>query len=123
MKNRTVAIIGIGSYILSVIVSATDLEGNFIAPFFLIAISGIASLIFIVMATVRLWKETPFLSVILASSAIILFVLKAISKEGSIILLFNITKIINFITYIWAIIKLFKMNDLQIANQQDLAKK
>lgn len=109
MKNKTIVIIGIGSYILSILVSATDLEGNFIAPFFLIAISGIASLIFIVMATVRLWKEAPFLSIILASSAIILFVLTAISKEGSIVLLFNITKIINFIAYIWAIIKLFKM--------------
>ena len=45
MKNKTIAIIGIGSYILSVITSAEDLEGNFVSPITLIIISGIIGLI------------------------------------------------------------------------------
>ena len=113
MKNKTIVIIGIASYILSVITSATDLNGNFVSPNILIAISGIATIIFIVMATIRLWKEARYISVILASSAIILFVLTVIQevamlKGSSIIVLLNAAKVIYFIAFVWTIVKLFK---------------
>ena len=65
MKNKTVAIFGIGTYILSVITSATDLEGNIKFPIALIAISGIATAIFIIMALVRLWKDAKGVSITL----------------------------------------------------------
>mgnify|MGYP001595036036 CR=1 FL=1 len=71
MKSRTIAIIGIVSYILLVITSATDLEGNFLLPIALIAISGIITIIFVVMATIRLWKEAKHVSLILVLSAIV----------------------------------------------------
>ena len=78
MKNKTLAIFGIGTYILSVITSAEDLEGNFVSPIVLIAISGIIKILFTVMATVCLWKQARHGSIIFASSAIILFILEVI---------------------------------------------
>jgi hypothetical protein len=113
MKNKTIAILGIGSCILSVITSATDLEGNFRFPIALIAISGILSIIFTVAATVRLWKGARYVSIILASSIIILFVLGVVQGIASpaygspIIILSNITIVIHFVAFIWAIIKLW----------------
>lgn len=115
MKNKTIAIIGIGSYISSVITSATDLEGNFVYPIALIAISQIVKVIFTILATVRLWKTARYVSIILASSAIILFVLSVIQevtlpKYGSpIIILLNVTKIIHFVAFFYAIILLWTM--------------
>ena len=123
MKNKTLAIFGIGAYILSVLSSATDLEGNFIAPVVLIVISGIAIIVFIIMATVRLWKEAKSLSIILVSSAIILFILTVIqvfilfSYGSPIIVLMNIIKVINFIAFVWAVIKLFKMKRIETVKE------
>jgi hypothetical protein len=114
MKNKTVAIFGIGTYILSVITSATDLEGNFRLPIALIAISGIATAIFIIMALVRLWKDAKGVSITLAFSEVILIILYIIQCIGTpsygspVIILLNITKVINFIAFVWVIIKLFK---------------
>lgn len=115
MKNKAIAIIGIGSYISSVITSATDLEGNFVYPIALIAISQILKIIFTILATVRLWKTARYVSIILASSAIILFVLSVIQEVtlpqyGSpIIILLNVTKIIHFLAFFYAIILLWTM--------------
>jgi hypothetical protein len=113
MKNKTIAIIGIGSYILSVLASATDADGNFVSPVFLIVISAIVTTVFTVMATVRLWKGARYVSIILVSSAIILFVLSVIQevtlpKYGSpIIILLNVTKIIHLLAFFYAIILLW----------------
>jgi hypothetical protein len=115
MKNKIIAILGIGSYILSVITSAEDLEGNFVSPIVLIAISGILTIIFTVAATVRLWKGARYVSIILASSAVILFILSVVQGIASpsygspIIILLNITKVINFIAFIWAVLRLWTM--------------
>ena len=122
MKNKSLAIFGIGSYVLSVIASASDLEGNPSAPIVVIALSGIAKIVFILMAMIRLWKETKYLSILLVSSAIILFALTAIQEfvapEGNlVILLLNITKVINLIAYVYAIIKLFTLKDLKTTNK------
>jgi len=114
MTNKTLAIFGIGTYILSVLSSAENLEGNSVAPIALIAISGIATIVFIVLATIRLWKEAKNVSIILVSSAVLLFIFTVIqmltspSYGSPIIILLNIVKVIYFIIFIWAIIKLFK---------------
>jgi len=124
MKNKTIAIIGIGSYISSVITSATDLEGNFVYPIALIAISQIVKIIFTILATVRLWKTARYVSIILASSVIVLFVLSVIQEVtlpqyGSpIIVLLNVTKIIHLLAFFYAIILLWTM-----AKYEGLAKK
>ena len=124
MKNKTLAIFGIGTYILGVITSATDIEGNFRFQIVLIAISGIATIVFIIMAVIRLWKGSKYVSIMLASSTIILFVLTIIQEitlpqYGSpIIILLNITKVINFLTTIYVICLFWAM-----AKHEGLAKK
>jgi len=115
MKNKTIAIIGIGSYILSIITSAEDLEGNFVSPIVLIALSGVLAIIFTVAATVRLWKRARYVSIVLVSSSIILFVLSLVQevtllKYGSpIIILSNATKVIHLLVLFYAIILLWTM--------------
>src|SRR3989338_2271349 len=105
MKNKTLAIFGIGAYILSVLSSAQDLQGSSAAPNALIVISGIATIVFIVTATIRLWKEARTLSIILLSSAIVLFVLSvtqiivSTSYGSPLIILLNIARVGYFITY------------------------
>lgn len=114
MKKRTLAIFGIGTYILSVLSSATDLEGNPVVPIALIIISGMATAVFIIMAIIRLWKEARGVSITLAFSAVILFILSVIqgvissSYGNPIIILLNIVKVIYFIVFVWVIVKLFK---------------
>ncbi len=127
MKNKTIAIIGIVSYILSVITSATGIEGNFASPIVLITISGILTIIFIVAATIYLWKRARYVSIILASSTIILFALTviqevALPKYGSpIIILLNVTKIIHFLIFFYAIALLCLF--WAMAKHEGLAKK
>jgi len=115
MKNKTLAIFGILAYILSVLSSAENLEGNYVAPGILIIISGIATVVFFVMAVIRLSKEARNLSIIFFSSAIILFILMIFqvfispSYGSLIIVLTNIVKVIYFVAFIWVVIKLFKL--------------
>jgi hypothetical protein len=109
MKNKTIAIYGIGTYIFSVIASATDTEGNPAYPVAIILLSGIASFLFFIMAIIRLWKQAKNISIIYASSAIILFILSVIqeiispSYGSPLIILCNIAKVIHFIAFVWAI--------------------
>jgi len=129
MKNKTLAILGIGTYILSVFSSATDLEGNSVVPTALVAISGVATAVFIIMAIVRLYKEAKGVAITLVSSAIILFILSVIqgvispSYGSPIIILLNITKVVNLIAFVWSIVKLFKINGGQTINPQEMAEK
>jgi len=118
MKNKTLAIFGIGTYILSVLASAENLEGVSIAPVVLVAVSGIATLTFIVLVTIHLWKEARALAILLPSSAFILFVFTIIqtisepSYGSPIIISLNLVKIINFVVFILVIIKLFRMGKI-----------
>ena len=115
MKNKALAIFGIGTYILSVLSSAENLEGTSIAPTLLIAISGIATLAFIILATIRLWKEAKGLAITYIVSGFILFgftaiqVLTSASYGSPIIILMNLAKVVNFVSFILIVIKLFKM--------------
>jgi len=117
MRNKTLAIFGIGTYILSVLTSASDLEGNPLMPFALIVISGIAALLFDTMAIVRLWKSARNVSITFASSIIILFIFGVIQEATSpaygspIIIMVNVLTVINFVVFVWAIIRLFKMKE------------
>ncbi|MCX6262893.1 MAG: hypothetical protein NTY95_18995 [Bacteroidia bacterium] len=115
MKNKTIATVGIISYILSVITSAQDLKGNFTSPVVLIMMSGIITIIFIVMATIHLWRgRAKDISIMLVSSAILLFVLTIVQEVTSpeygsvIIILLNVARVIYFIISVWVIIILYK---------------
>jgi len=115
MKNKTIATIGIISCVLSIITSVQDLEENFISPVILTAISGIITIAFVIMATVHLWRgKAKDISIILASSAILLFVLTIVQEVTSpaygsvIIILLNVARVIYFFISVWVIIILYK---------------
>lgn len=114
MKNKTIAIFGIGTYILSVLASAEDLEGNSTAPIALILISAIATSFFIIMAVIRLWKTQKIVSILLIASTGIMFIssifqIIALPLYGSpLIILINATKVIYLVAFIWSIINLFR---------------
>jgi len=115
--NKIIAIYGIGTYIFSIITSASDIEGNPVFPGAIILISGIAGFLFFIMATIRLWKSARIVSIIYTLSVIILVILSVIqeitlpSYESPIIILCNIAEIIHFFAFVWAIIRLFKMEE------------
>lgn len=115
LNSKIIAIIGIISYILGVITSVSDDKGNFVLPIVLIVISWAISMIFVVMATIRLWKIQRPSSIIFVSSTIIFYALTALQEiaipkyESFIIILLNITKVINFLIYIYAIWLLLEM--------------
>lgn len=69
MKSKTLAILGIGAWILSVASSVEDLVGNYAAPMALIVISAITTLAFTIMAVVRLWKTQKITAVFFLASS------------------------------------------------------
>lgn len=107
MKSKTLVILGIGAYILSVLSSAEDLAGNYTAPTALIAVSAIAMLAFTIMAVVRLWKTQKVTAILFLASSLITLVY--ISAP---------VKIINFLLFIWVVSLIWAMG-----KHKDLAKK
>ena len=107
MKNRILAIFGIVAYILSVLSTAEDLEGNPTAPIALILTSLIVTVIFYVMASIRLWHIRKIPPLLLISSAIIIAVLSMLNRI--IPLLLNLFRITNVVALIWTIILLWSM--------------
>ena len=114
MKNRTLAIFGIGSYLLSVLTSAENLRGNPTAPTALIVIASIASPVFYCLATVRLWKIKKVVSILLPASSIIFFIFSVafavnLPPNGSLlVILMNVAKTISFGVFIWAVVILWR---------------
>ena len=92
MKNKTLVILGIGAYILSVLSSAEDLAGNYTAPTALILVAAIAMLAFATLAIIRLWKPHKVTAVLFLLSSLIFLVYVSVP-----------TKIINLILFIWVI--------------------
>ncbi|EKE00333.1 MAG: hypothetical protein ACD_22C00047G0019 [uncultured bacterium] len=120
IKNRALAILGIVAYILTVLSSATDLEGNSTASPVLLVISGIVTAIFIIMATVRLWNIAKGSSIVLISTAVLSLILEAMqaaaypSYGSLVIVLTNIFRVAYFVARIWAIIILFKIKETRV---------
>ena len=98
MKNRTLAIFGIVTWLFSIISSAEDLAGNYTAPAALIALSAIATLIFMIMAVIRLWKPQKVTAVLFLALSLV-----------SLVYVSAPIKIINFILFIWVISLLWAM--------------
>lgn len=131
MKNKTLktlAIFGIGAYVLSVLSSATNLEGNFVASDALIFISGVAMIVFVIMATIRLWKEgSKSLSIIFASlvgtrfiTDIVIFQEIVVLADGSpITIITNIITVVYVVAFIFVIVRLFKMKEGVVINKVD----
>lgn len=109
MRGKTIAVIGVLSWLLGIVASATDNNGNFVAPIFLIAISGIVDFLFTVLAVICLWKTERFVSVALIFSTVALSILSVfqeiiLPKYGSpLILVTNIVKVADFIIFVYAV--------------------
>jgi hypothetical protein len=101
MKNKTLAIFGAITWILSVLSSAEDLNGNYKAPVALIIVSAIATLIFMLMAVIRLWKPQKITAIIFLASSLI-----------SLVYFSAPIKIINFILFIWVVCLLWAMGKI-----------
>lgn len=122
MRGKTIAIVGVLSWVLGVLASTTDDGGNFVAPIFIIGLSGIMDFVFIILAVVRLWKTERFLSIALIFSTIALSILSAIQevtlpKYGSpIILLTNIVKVVDFIIFAYTVCLLWAKSKYEEAS-------
>lgn len=117
MSNRNLAIFGIVAYFFSFLTT-----GYLIIPLTFFSISGIVMLIFIIMAINRIWKFdriTPTLLAILTSILIILELMfyNFSSLEGdSLMVLFNMTRLIDTLVYAYAISLLWVIGKHQNAD-------
>ena len=64
MTNRTLSIIGIGSYLLSVYATTTNAEGKPGVSNFIIVSSSILNILFSIIATIRLMKINKIVAVL-----------------------------------------------------------
>jgi hypothetical protein len=113
MKNKHIAILGIVAYVLSVLASATNLDGDSTAPILLVVVSGVVLAIFVILTVVRLWGAKKKLTLAFLVSAIIVSMVPILGAEllqdGSVsVLIFNFFKILYLVTYVWVVISLFK---------------
>src|SRR5262249_34507995 len=113
MRNKTLALFGIGTYILSVLTSATDSAGNSKVPLSLVAVSALATVVFYFIAAKRTWdiqKSEPLLLIISATLGI---VLSAIQGQGIAPIYINLTKIANVLAFFWVVSILWAMARLE----------
>jgi len=114
MKNKALAIFGIGTYFFSVYASATNTEGEPIVLTYIVLISGTASLLFTILATIRLWKINKLVSLLFSITSVIFFGLELLQVAlspvyGSPLIIFlNITKVVSLLTFFWAVFKLWR---------------
>lgn len=123
MKNRALVIFGIGTFLLSIYSTATNLEGESIVPIYIIMLSGVASILFTILATVRLWKVNKFASSLFVISSFMLFGLEIMQSfhppaYGSLIVIsLNIVKVVRFVSFVWVLLLLWR-NRLNFPNLQ-----
>lgn len=98
-------VFGIITYILSVLSSATDIQGNNTAPTFIIALSVIVTIIFSITAAVRLWKTAKITAVLLLIFLILNLILSSIAIHW-----------VSFFIFLWTMSLLWGM-----AKQQNLS--
>jgi len=113
IKSKTIAILGIVMYLLGVILSAEDLQGNPRFPPILSLISDTGLLLVIIMAIVRLWKQARLLVLILMLSICLFFILGVIQQVTSlnVIVIFNLSKLFILIALLSSIIALFRKKE------------
>lgn len=122
MKSKAIAIFGIVAYLLSVYASATNAAGQSTAPVLIVLLSGVAAILFVILATLRLWQTRRGLSLLLFVSSAAYLLLEVIvatqqTAYGSpVIVSLNIVTAIRFIAVIWAIFVLWKApNKVEVA--------
>ena len=112
MKSKTLAILGICVYIAAVLSSITDTDGNFVAPFWITAISGISVPVFLILASVKLWR-TAKLSIFLILFSIFFAVVFSVIQSSVSMLVVNLMLVVNFLASLWIICLLLSMAKLE----------
>src|SRR4051812_11866775 len=103
MSNKKLALMGIVSYLLEVLTSATDQQGNSVVPIYLVLISGILALTYFIFVVRHLWRKARpdlFVYIIVTVLLIILSIIQqaGASSYGSPFVIFlNLTKVANFL--------------------------
>jgi len=124
MRNKTLAIFGIVSCLLSVYASQTDTEGTSTAPVYIVILSGIVAFVFTVLATIRLWKFSRQISILFGGTSLIFFGMEILqvtlspSDGTTLILIINITKVVSLLLYFYVIFLLFKIDKYQALSEQ-----
>ena len=120
VKSKTIAKLGIFSYLLAVFASATNVEGEPTAPVLLIVLSFLATIAFTILATLRLWTTRKKLSLLLLVSSISHFLSIAyfiLTREvvtqqiNPVIVTLAAFEIIRSISLIWAFVALWRRVD------------
>lgn len=106
MSGKLLAFIGIFAYVFAVSSSATDMDGNQIAPSWMTAISGALVPIFLILATIKLWRYTKVPIYIIWLSILVAVMFMVINHSSS-TLIVNIMLATNLLAYIWIICALF----------------
>jgi hypothetical protein len=83
ISNKIVAILGVLAYLLSVAASVTNLDGTPSAPTYLVIVSLLVSVVFYILASVRLWKINRLLTLLLIGSSLGLLVLEYIHVSST----------------------------------------
>ena len=116
-RGKILALIGIGLYALQVWSTRTDASGNSLAPDSLILISGTASFIYVVIASVVLWKTGHkriawVLPVTFIASGLAIFLT---ATPSALNLVLNAIRVAAFGAYIYAVYLLFVSDGKRLA--------
>lgn len=114
MNNKILAFTGAGLFILQILTSASDSEGNSIVPTAVLLVVAVASLAYIVTAVIRLWEPEK----LTAASLLILFLASAIAplfltqESSSINLIANFVKVAYALVYVYVVFLLYQYHKL-----------
>jgi len=118
MTNRTLSIIGIGSYLLSVYATTTNAEGKPGVSDFIILSSSIVNILFSIIATIRLLKTNKIVAVLFGSTSFLLILFEygkivlSPVNGSTFILAFNSIMLISFFLYFYALFILWRSPNL-----------
>ena len=111
MKNKTLSLIGVGAFLLQVFASASNSSGENIAPTYVLVISVMASLFFLVFASLRLWgiekKTILFFIITQLLTFAAPFLLTAENSSTNLVL--NVIKILAFLAYFYVVFLLYNL--------------
>jgi len=126
MKNKTIAIIIIVLFVFSKILEATGSSSSSLLS--LLGLVELAILIFLIITSVRLWKEGKVLFIIFFLSMIIGFIFDVLFMTGkvidgnSVIIINSLATLANISVLILIIIKLFNKQGIQSLDNSEKKK-
>lgn len=103
-RRKILALIGVGLFILQILSTGTDADGNSVVPSAFIFFSGTASLVYLAIAAVVLWRlGHKFIALALPITSLAtgttIFMTQYPSELN---IVFNAIRVISFVTYFYA---------------------